>query len=141
MDARRHRPCLRRTPLLVLLAGAWSSSCSSPAATPDGGACSWPAELAQTDSSSGQCRNAARAALHCTNAGGASVSCVTNSAQCDTSGSVTGPLTCENQCRPTEFGLICGYVGPGPQVTPPPNCRALPPFPSGEIWYCCPCGT
>ena len=145
-------PSLRPVLVLVLLGVAWSSACGSAANKSDAGVdgaavittvdgCSWPAALAQTDSSSGQCRSAARAVLSCTNAAGAAAECVTNDAQCDTSGSnITGPITCQNQCSPSEFGIVCGYVGPGPEVTPPPTCRSVAPTPSGVTFYCCPCG-
>ncbi len=69
--------------------------------------------------------------------------CVSNDAQCDTSNTnITGPFSCQNHCSPTEFGIICGSVGPnpGPEVTPPPTCRAVVPTPAGVVFYCCPCG-
>jgi hypothetical protein len=135
-----------RLRLLVIGAGAWFAACSSTAAKPDNDgsltACSWPAELGQTDDSSGQCRNAARAVLSCTDAAGAGAVCVTNDASCIASGTdMSNPFTCVNRCNPTEFGLICGTIGPGPEVTPPPSCRSVLITPAGIAYYCCPCGT
>lgn len=142
-------PRARRWALLsVVLGSALSATCSSPAVTADAGnvttmvnGCTWPAALAQNDSSSGQCRGAARAVLSCTSTTGGA-DCLTNGGECDTSNTnITGPFTCQNRCSATEFGIVCGYVGPGPEVTPPPTCRAVLPTPAGVTFYCCPCGS
>jgi hypothetical protein len=143
----------RQRPLLSgVLGGALCAACSSTTVRRDAGAdaatvktmvdgCSWPAALAQSDSSSGQCRGAARAVLSCTSPTGIA-HCVTNDRACDTANSnVTGPLTCQNHCTSTEFGILCGYVGPGSEVTPPPSCRAVLATPEGVTFSCCPCGS
>ena len=147
------RGSLRWAPLLMVLGVVGSAACSSTAVGPDAGGdaavltttvdgCSWPAALAGTDSSSGQCRLASRAVLSCTSTSG-SADCVTNASECDTSNTnITGPFTCQNRCSASEFGIECGFVGPGqPEVTPPPSCRTALNTPSGVSFYCCPCGS
>jgi hypothetical protein len=150
MKTTRSIPSRRPALLSVVLSSILSAACSSTAikADPDAAivttmadGCSWPAALAQNDSPSGQCRGAARAVLSCTSAAGRA-DCVTNDGQCDTSNTnFTGPFTCQNHCGATEFGILCGYVGPGPEVTPPPTCRAVIQTPAGVTFYCCPCGS
>jgi hypothetical protein len=135
---------------LLAIAAAVSSSCSSMSSTSDGApataqlpACSWPASLDPIDAASGQCRGAARAVLSCVDPGGAGEICLSNDlAGCpDRAGSAAGSSTCQDLCNAGEYGIICGAVGPVPEVQPPSGCRSRAPTPAGVVFYCCPCGS
>ena len=103
--------------------------------------CKVPASLTGTDFTSGQCQGASRAVLSCPYADGTTQICLSNDTTCHTGYSDTsGNLTCVNKCGASEFGIVCGSVGPGPAVSPPPGCRSVLLTPGGVAFYCCGCG-
>jgi|HubBroStandDraft_1064217.scaffolds.fasta_scaffold105135_1 hypothetical protein len=107
-------------------------------------ACTWPSSLDPADASSGQCR-AARAVLSCSSANGSGEGCLSDDpTQCPTTGLICvscGPFTCHDQCEPSEYGLVCGGIGPSVSAAQPPSdCRSVGVTPGGTAFYCCPCG-
>jgi hypothetical protein len=112
----------------------------------DGGlpACTWPASLDPTDSSTGQCA-AYRTFLSCKGSNGGGEGCLSNDpTQCPGPNPVVGVTFsgCEDQCNADEYAVGCGGVGPaGPSAQLPAGCRSLPPNPGGVLFGCCPCGS
>jgi hypothetical protein len=150
------------TILMACTSSTPESACASPGGTcgvgvePNGGtpsdgsialsSCAWPASLDPTDASDGQC-TAARTLLACTDGdGGIDEGCISNDpTQCPSDG-VTVPgatFTCHDQCAPTEYGAVCGGIGPTapPAASPPSACRSMGVTPGGTQFYCCPCGS
>jgi hypothetical protein len=107
-------------------------------------ACTWPASLDPTAAGNGQC-TAARTLLRCSGGdSGVQEGCISNDpAQCPSGGvSVPGvSFTCHDQCAPTDYGVVCGGIGPSaqPPATPPSGCLSMGVTPGGTEYYCCPC--
>ena len=137
--------------LVVTLAGSGlaGSGCSSARSqnAADGStvlaACGWPSSLDRTDAAGGQCV-AARTYLSCSRSDGVGELCLSDDAsQCPGPNAVGGESfgNCQDLCRPDEYAVACGGIGPGPWPSPPAECRALPPSPGGGSVACCPCAS
>jgi len=115
--------------------------CVLPSTTP--ASCHWPASLDATDAGAGRCV-AKRHRLSC-NGGDAGVfeSCISDSADhCEGPSVVPGvTFTCRDDCQPSEYGVVCGGIGPGGPSSEPPSadCRSAAYTPGGTAFYCCPC--
>src|ERR1017187_8197176 len=99
----------------VLLSSCQGNSRSNNGALP---ACTWPASLDPTDADNGQC-TAARTLLGCSGGdSGVQEGCISNDPTQCPAGPVTVPgvsFTCHDQCAPTEYGVVCGSIGPSAQ--------------------------
>jgi hypothetical protein len=115
-------------------------------ATVDIAGCRVPAAWTGAPDPSGACRSASLAVLSCADPAGEREDCLSNDvSQCPPSmgamAMFSGPLTCHNLCAASEFGVVCGAIGPGePQVPDPAGCRAAVISPAGPTLFCCPCG-
>ena len=112
--------------------------------------CSWPSELASSDSTSRDVCHAARAWVSCQLPGGGSQGCLSNDptrcpsvpglgAQPRSDGVSNDPLACRDQCATDQYAVACGGVGPGAVPEPPEGCTFAGAVPAGIAYYCCPC--
>jgi len=99
-------------------------------------ACTWSPALDGDASSRATC-HAGRARVSCSLPNGVSESCVTDGTPSCPDATNT---PCHYECKPTEYTVWCGGVGPGPVPDPPNGCRFLDAAPAGIAYYCCPCG-
>lgn len=87
------------------------------------------------------CKSAA-AYLRCEFSGGVTGLCLSDDAtRCPDNASVIGTLKgCQNQCKPNEYAVSCGGIGPNiGNAAPPAGCRSLGVTPGGPGFHCCPC--
>jgi hypothetical protein len=103
-------------------------------------ACSWPAALNPPQTTRGQC-TAARVELSCLGSNGVTEDCFTDNLQsCPDQSNVAVPnAVCHSICKPNEYAVACGSVGPGPIADPPAGCTMPLSTPAGIVDWCCPC--
>jgi len=104
-------------------------------------ACSWPAALNPPQTEPGQC-TAARVELSCLGSNGVTGGCFSDNLQTcpDLSFEVNVPnAVCHSVCKPNEYAVACGGIGPTPIADPPAGCTGGLASPGGVIDYCCPC--
>jgi hypothetical protein len=133
--------CATLTAAAVCRKGRCVANAGQNAEPPDAGdgplpSCIWPPDLEKGVATRTTCAPA-RAYVSCTLSGGVTEHCLSDHAtSCP---NVPSFDPCKDQCRPEEYAVACGGVGPGPIPDPPAGCRAIPPNPAGYIFYCCPC--
>jgi hypothetical protein len=111
--------------------GAAQDSGSAPSA------CNWDARLDRgNDAPRGAC-HAKRHLLSCDVGGGATAICLSDGAQCTPD---AGETACEEHCKPNEYAIVCGAVGPDTgNPDPPAACHDEGATPAGTFFMCCPC--
>jgi hypothetical protein len=98
-------------------------------------ACSWNAKLDRGDDAPRGACHAKRHLLSCT-VGGATEICLSDEAQCTDA----DESACEDKCKPNEYAIACGAVGPDTgNPDPPAACHGAINTPGGTFYMCCPC--
>jgi hypothetical protein len=120
-------------------AGSPAQAAGAAAATPAMSAnCTWPASLDDPNAARGACR-AARALVSCSTPGRATETCLSD----DPTRCPMGPQpasACHDSCKPDEYAVTCGAVGPSVgDATPPASCHDPMQTPGGPAFYCCTC--
>jgi hypothetical protein len=121
----------------VLLAVAGTSGCTSSSHSGDPQKCSWPARLDRGDDAARGACHVKRHLLSCALAGGATAICLSDATQCEPD---AGEAACEDQCKPNEYAVACGAIGPNSgNPDPPAACHDASATPGGVFFMCCPC--
>lgn len=111
-------------------------------AQPDSGsdapaACHWDARLDRGDDAPRGACHAKRHLLSCAAGGGATEICLSDETQCTPD---AGETACEEHCKPDEYAIACGAVGPNTgNPDPPAACHDMSATPGGTFFMCCPC--
>jgi hypothetical protein len=100
-------------------------------------ACSWPARLDRGDDAALGACHAKRRLLTCALAGGATEICLSDATQCEPD---AGEAACDDKCKPDEYAVACGAIGPNTGTPDPPAaCHDASSTPGGVFFMCCPC--